>query len=180
MKDKDLKTLIENFITNKVTVKGTALKKSVVFNYANRRESTNMLNPTPSNLSYNFNAPSEDVREIPVAKSENPNRFLLTQSQSQNQSQIQFDNIEKSPEAKQEDVPNQRQFSSNNPNPTDKLVEKQVQDLKIEYYKFKNQLSNLIETNKNLKNKVDIEKSRGGDINTNINSQNCNYNLILN
>jgi len=46
----------------------------------------------------------------------------------------------------------------------DKNKDKILQDLKIEYYKYKNNLSTIVETHKNLKNRIDKE----------INRKNCN------
>ncbi len=63
--------------------------------------------------------------------------------------------------------------SFNSINQSDKLVEKQLQDIKIEYYKYKNNLNNVMDTHKNLKSRVDKEKSRGGVESLN-NTLNCN------
>ena len=38
-------------------------------------------------------------------------------------------------------------------------TEKLLQDLKIEYFKYKNNLQNIIETHKILKNRIDKEKN---------------------
>ena len=46
----------------------------------------------------------------------------------------------------------------------DKDQDKILQDLKIEYYKYKSNLNSIIETHKNLKNRIDKE----------INRKNCN------
>lgn len=53
----------------------------------------------------------------------------------------------------------------------DKQSEKNLKDMKVEYQKYKNQLNNLVETYKNLKNRVEMEKSRDNS-NTNIKSAN--------
>lgn len=54
---------------------------------------------------------------------------------------------------------NVNDLSNQNSNTTkNNEAEKQLQDMKIEYYKYKHQLSNLTETYKNLKSRADIEK----------------------
>lgn len=57
--------------------------------------------------------------------------------------------------------------------PPNKELEKQLQDMKIEYYKYKHQLNNLTETYKNLKSRADIEK-KTPDANT-ISGSTCKY-----
>jgi hypothetical protein len=73
-------------------------------------------------------------------------------------------------------VINLRAFNSNNQN-DNKVMEKQIQDIKIEYYKYKNNLNNVMETHKNLKSRFDKEKSKGGVESLN-NTLNCMYFLI--
>ena len=66
---------------------------------------------------------------------------------------------------------NLRQFNCNNQN--DKLIEKQLQDIKIEFYRYKNNLTQIIETYKNLKSRVDKEMSRSGVDTTSSSVINC-------
>ena len=52
-------------------------------------------------------------------------------------------------------------------NGNDKQAETQLQDLKMELQKYKNQFNSLVETHRNLKNRVEMEKSK--DIQSNLN-----------
>ena len=68
--------------------------------------------------------------------------------------------------AKQINIPN-----------NDKNQDKLLQDLKIEYFKYKNNLSTIVETHKNLKNRIDKEINRGSTTinNTQSNAFNCKF-----
>lgn len=55
-----------------------------------------------------------------------------------------------------------------NQNGNFKQADSILQDMKMELHKYKNELTNLIETHKNLKNRVEMEKSK--DIQPNLNS----------
>jgi hypothetical protein len=61
--------------------------------------------------------------------------------------------------------------NQNSSKPHNKELEKQLQDMKIEYYKYKHQLNNITETYKNLKSRADIEK-KGPDSNL-LSGANC-------
>jgi hypothetical protein len=64
-----------------------------------------------------------------------------------------------------------------NPN-KDKTSDRILQDLKIEYYKYKNNLQTIIEAHKNLKNRIDKEKSTNNILNIQSNEFNCVLFLI--
>lgn len=136
--------MFEYYITTKKKVKGTAIKRGVVFNLV-KKDKNIAINPTGAVIS--------------LEKESSPSNLP------------EFGTVTKGDEY----VPNEKPFGSYEQPSTqpDKNNEKLLQDLKIEYYKYKHQLSNLKETYQNLKNKVDIEKSRSGmSTGTNIN---CKY-----
>ena len=62
--------------------------------------------------------------------------------------------------------------------PPNKELEKQLQEMKIEFYKYKHQLSNLSETYKNLKSRADIEKK--GPENNLISGASCKTYFLIN
>ena len=55
----------------------------------------------------------------------------------------------------------------------DKNSDKILQELKIEYYKYKNNLLTIIETHKNLKNRIDKQKGTNNIHNIHPNEFNC-------
>jgi molecular chaperone GrpE (heat shock protein) len=107
-------------IVNKIKVKGSAIKREVVFNYIKKEQQP----AREANL-------PENVQEPEVI-----------------------------PNAKSSAIPPRQ-------NGNDKQAESQLQDLKLELHKYKNQLNSLVETHRNLKNRVEMEKSK--DIQSNLN-----------
>ena len=70
------------------------------------------------------------------------------------------------PNAKSSAIPSRQ-------NGNDKQAETQLQDLKLELHKYKNQLNSLVETHRNLKNRVEMEKTK--DIQSNLNCKYINF-----
>jgi hypothetical protein len=132
VEDKKIREIFDNCILNRTKVKGTAIKREVVFNFAKAKQSAPSTNPT------------NPFAEPPLLNQANP-------------SEINADTVEK---------PNPNILLKQPAN--DKQAESQLQDMKMELHKYKNHLNSLIDTHKNLKNRVEMEKSK--DIQSNLNS----------
>lgn len=99
--------------------------------------------------------------------SKNENKPLATNPAAQvNVTNNNVNNPESSENKRNDTIPNSK-APLNKINGNDKQAESQLQDLKMELHKYKNQLNSVQETHKNLKNRVEMEKSK--DMQTNIN-----------
>jgi hypothetical protein len=137
-KDKDPKQVFEYFVQNQIKVKGTAVKRGVVFTgsgFVNK--SAEFVKQQTFNPQNNINVSKEPIKE---------SRTIIPQS-SYNEKYSMMSSI---------DMQSQKAGQQK-----EKNIEKNVEDLKIEYYKYKNQLNNLVEANRNLKAKLDMDKTRG-------------------
>jgi hypothetical protein len=139
MKDKDVKAMFDYFIQSQTSVRGNAVKREVVFNFISTNKNTV---PVNNNVTANtFNSPSESMKEGGAKNTNDDTRSPILKSRGGNT------------------LPPKQTQQQNQANSKDKQeMEKQLQDLKIEYYKYKHQLTNLLETHKNLKSRVDNEK----------------------
>ena len=123
VEDKKIREIFDNCIMNRIKVKGNAIKREVVFNFAKKTKLT--------------------LQEI------NP----LNEKNLTDQTTEVLEKINQNFPIKQ--------------NGNDRQTDTQLQDMKMELHKYKNQLNSLIDTHKNLKNRVEMEKSK--DIQSNLN-----------
>ena len=100
--------------------------------------------------------------------------FNYVTSKNENKPQANTpNNVEPSENRRNDSIPNSK-APLNKINGNDKQAETQLQDLKMELHKYKNQLNSVQETHKNLKNRVEMEKSK--DMQASINSKiNINF-----
>jgi len=175
---KDSKTIFDYFISTQTKVKGTAIRREVIFNFGNVNVQAggNQIN-NENNLG-NRNS----IFQGNVASANEAENFLTRNLNNANTNNA---NILNSPNAPNEpnlyiknEAPFQPNLNLNTDNestakPPNKELEKQLQDMKIEYYKYKHQLNNLTETYKNLKSRADIEK-KTPDANT-ISGSTCKF-----
>ncbi len=133
VEDKKIREIFDNCISNRTLVKGTAIKREVVFIFVKTQ------------ISAPISRPTSPLKE-PLWGQTNP--------------EIKADNIEK---------PNTNTNIPLKQQGNDKQAVSQLQDMKMELHKYKNQLNSLIDTHKNLKNRVEMEKSK--DIQSNLNSK---------
>ncbi len=147
--ESQVKTLFDQLISNKIRVKGNAIKSEVVFEFADRPSIIKDGMPNTKVSFSNSNMPEMGV---------NANSFI--------------------PESRMRDddsMPNVKSVGFNHPSHPQKLIikdkqaEQQLQDLKMEHQKYKHQLSNLVDTYKSLKNRVEMEKSKETQSNLNSN-----------
>lgn len=147
--EKDVKKLFDYYIQNSIQVVGTAIKAEVVFNYVNKKKEDDMtisvVKGAPPKLDNSANDPSNYNQKIGTYTAnpqsspnfnEDQNRTDFPQFKSINMSQTQKPIIK------------------------DKQAEQLLQDLKMDYLKYRNQLNSLIETHKTIKNRVEMEKSK--------------------
>jgi hypothetical protein len=109
------------------------------------------------------NAIKREVAFNYMIKNENkPNTSIPVQFSTTN------NNLEPLENRRNDSIPNSK-APLNKINGNDKQAETQLQDLKMELHKYKNQLNSVQETHKNLKNRVEMEKSK--DMQANINGK---------
>jgi len=171
--NKDSKALFDHYISSQLKVEGNAIRREVVFNFLN---TTNYFTspqeniPNVSNSAVNLPpSPQKNIdNKIYPDLSENLPKAeaYVNQSIYLDSSKMAFNlqNKEEGPFQQNVNLDSGIQNSNLNSNqnftkpPPNKELEKQLQEMKIEFYKYKHQLSNLTETYKNMKSRADIEK----------------------
>jgi hypothetical protein len=135
--DRDPKYIFDYYSQKREKVKGNALKREVVFNFTSKQNKNQVI---PNQITNNTNA--SNIFSAPDGTSEGKQDFI--------------------PSSKSKII-----NSASLKNENEKQAEGQLQDMKMELHKYKNQLNNLMDTHKNLKSRVEMEKSR--DIQSNVN-----------
>jgi hypothetical protein len=148
MPEKEVKSYFDQVLANKTTVRGNAIKSEVVFNYVNY--------PTQPDQPNQGNQFKEIIPNLSASQSM---PVINQQSEFSNIiDKIKLNEEEKNvPLMKSStiaEVPKQK------PIVNDRESEQLLQDLKMDYQKYKNQLVNLKETYNSLKNRVEMEKTK--------------------
>jgi len=147
----DIKTLFDYYISNKIKVKGNAIKREVVFN---RLSQSNVYN----------NNNKENLRVIssgPAIHNQAENEY--------NEFNQNINIIRPSKNAPKLEAQNEKNTQN----------EAQLQDLKMELHKYRNQLNNLKDTHNSLKNRVEMERSRDNHTTTVISKRTLNIYINL-
>jgi cell fate regulator YaaT (PSP1 superfamily) len=176
-------------------VKGTAIRREVEFIFSRTGNTTTSIQNLANSVTFQNNPLQETANLIPNAGKSNYSTVMENAPQSQSHSQSADNyftmknlnnnlssppinsNLMESP-SEVPNKPNIKENENNVSNPNSNTtknaeIEKQLQDMKIEYYKYKHQLNNLTETYKNLKSRADNEK-KGPDAGS-LHATNCKF-----
>jgi hypothetical protein len=169
---RDSKALFDYFISTQTKVKGTAIRREVVFNFENNIIQGQVGGQSVQNMGGSIvgNIGSSQFQNAgSVAIANEADTFLTKNLNNNNMNNPNITNNPNVPNSPNivNSIKNESPFQPNlnlisdnqsTTKPPNKELEKQLQDMKIEYYKYKHQLNNLTETYKNLKSRADIEK----------------------
>jgi len=170
-KDLDPRKLFSTYISKKIGVKGTQIKTGVKFiekELNNKVEKNNIINnPLSSNSLGLFSEKSiPHPEESSLISKENPLISTIDKNKliekSEKASNADIHNDFGTPKIKKFTSSNKKLYEYSNQTEEEKTV--LLNNLKVEYYKLKNELDNLINNYYNLRNHVDLEENNQDNI----------------
>ena len=171
-KDLDPRKLFSLYISKKIGVKGTEIKTGVKFiekDLNNKVEKNNIINNPLSSKSLglfsekSFPHPEESSlisRENPLISTTLDKNKLIEKSEKTSNADLHNDFG--TPKIKKFNASNKKLYDYSNQTEEEKTV--LLNNLKVEYYKLKNELDNLINNYYNLRNHVDLEENNQDNI----------------
>ena len=170
-KDLDPRKLFNMYISKKIGVKGTQIKTGVKFiekELNNKVEKNTIINNPLSSKSLglfsekSFPHPEESSlisKENPLISTIDKNKLI---EKSEKTSNADLHNDFGTPKIKRFNNSNKKLYDYSNQTEEEKTV--LLNNLKVEYYKLKNELDNLINNYYNLRNHVDLEENNQDNI----------------
>ena len=139
-KDKNIKNIFADYIKSGTKVRGQVVKKNVKFIVDN-----------------NYEIPNKSIIQKRYSSSEISSVYSIEESLKELNSNSSDNTLRKEDSSLSEDKKNNYQISKNEENSKD--VEK-LENLKIEYYKLKNNIDNLKMTYYNLEKRLELEQNK--------------------